>query len=587
VITAEDKSLETGVTGTLLRLWPMLRRFRWRFFAGAGLVLLSTAIELVSPILIGKTVDAAMAGAAARQHLITLCSVYLVLIVLRAVMETIQSFVIQATGQEVTHELRCRIFERIERLPVAYFDRNPTGRLLTRVINDIKSLSEMFTASISVLALDVMTIVGTVIAMFLVNTRLALFVLLTFPAVAVTIVYFGRRLAVAYRKVRVRLAEINAFLGENIAAIGVIQRLCAEEQRLGKFERICNSHLEAQLESTEVYALVQPLANILNGIAVSTLLVVGGYWVIEQRLSLGMLVAFLGYLRNLFQPIRDLVEKYNTFLSAAISAERVVGVLGERTETAGDVGTQTSPVGAYGIEFSGVSFTYPMRQKPALEDVSFRIPPGQSLAIVGATGSGKSTLIRLLLRFYEPGSGRIVFGGHSLGDWDRLTLRSRIGVVHQEIYLVRGTLRENLTLGQDRFGDAYLTEQCRRAQLWDFVRERGGLDLLVQEGGANLSLGERQLISFARVLVFDTPVLVLDEATSSMDRVLERRLLEAIRESLAGRTSIVIAHRLSTIRRCDQIIVLEKARLRESGTYDSLVGAGGIFSHFHRIHSHA
>lgn len=583
-----EPTVELGALHTLARLWPMLSHFRNRFLAGAGLILVSTSIEIVTPIVVGRAVDAATAVQADRSLLVHLCLIFLVLIAIRAVLESVQSYVIQTTGQRVTDELRCRVFEKLERLPVPYFDSHPTGRLLTRVINDIKSLSELFTASISVLALDFMTIIGTVCAMFWVEPKLSAVVLLGFPAVVATILVFGKKLAIAYRLVRARLSEINSFLGENIGAIAVIQRLCAEDQRLEKFQTISDRHLDAQLDSTRVFALVQPIANGLNGLAIASLLGVGGYWVIHGRITLGVLVAFLGYLRNLFQPIRDLVEKYNTFLSATIAAERVIGVLGEAEETAADKGTVTEPTkGGYSIRFEDVTFQYARRRLPALHSVSFEVPAGKSLAVVGATGSGKSTLIRLLLRFYAANSGVISFGGQKLEDWDRYALRRQIGVVQQEIYLLLGSLRDNLTLGQTQYTDAYLIEQCKRAQLWDFVEARGGLDMEVQEGGTNLSLGERQLISFARVLVFDTPVLIFDEATSSMDRLLERRLMDAVKETLAGRTSIVIAHRLATIQRCDQIIVLEQAQLKEQGTYASLLAENGLFAQFHHIYHQA
>lgn len=347
------------------------------------------------------------------------------------------------------------------------------------------------------------------------------------------------------------------------------------------------------MRSLYVFARVQPLTNTINGLAMGMLIVVGGYWVIRDQMSLGILVAFFGYLRNLFQPVRDLVEKYNTFLSSIMSAERVVGILDEPSEIAaaklneGPSEVSFLQPGECELKFEDVCFRYPLRAQSALENVSFTVPAGKSLAIVGATGSGKSTIIRLLLRFYDPLSGQITFAGRALRDWDRQDLRRQVGVIHQEVFLFQGTVRENLTLGRTGFSEEYLRAQCDRAQLWSFIASRGGLDMNILEGGTNLSLGERQLLAFARVLVFNTKVLVLDEATASIDRALERRLMTGLHEVISGRTSIVIAHRLSTIRECNEVIVIEKGRLVERGTYDELLGSGGLFSRFHEIHSRA
>jgi ATP-binding cassette subfamily B protein len=282
------------------------------------------------------------------------------------------------------------------------------------------------------------------------------------------------------------------------------------------------------------------------------------------------------------------VEKYNTFLSAMVSAERIVGILDEKTEWESESKAAVSDaafVRPAGIRFEKVNFHYPLRPLKALQDVSFAVEGGTSLAIVGATGSGKSTLIRLLLRFYEPQSGQIFLGEKPLDEWKKDDLRRHVGVVHQEIYLFQGTVRENLTLGQSGYSDSYLREQCERAQLWNFIEHRGGLDMPILEGGSGFSVGERQLLSFARILVSDPPVLVLDEATSSVDRRLERRLMGAIRETLLARTSIVIAHRLSTIRQCQRILVLEKATVVEEGTHDGLLRKNGLFAKFHHIHA--
>jgi ATP-binding cassette subfamily B protein len=567
---------------------PVLIPRKNEFIAGGILVLGSTLCEVFAPILLGKGVDVAIAPNPERIKLFRVALAFLGVIILRAVTETFQGLVIQRTGQKVIHDLRTRVFKKLHSLPISYFDAHTTGRLLTRVINDIKSLSELFTASISVLILDVMIIVGSLISMVWLDWRLALVVLLSFPLVFWTIWSFGERLSESYKLVRSRLAEINSFLGENIGAIATIQRLGAEDERLKKFHDIVELHTDAQMKSLVVYASVQPYANVLNGIAMASLMGVGGYWAIQGKITLGVLVAFFAYLRNLFQPIRDLVEKYNTFLSAMVAAERVVSVLKEKGEEQLNINNEeiAEVTENTTISFQNVSFKYSTRDILALDGVSFTVPAGKSVAIVGATGSGKSTIIRLLMRFYEPTTGQISFGGKDLKDLSSRSIRKQIGVIQQEVYLFSGTVRDNLTLGRTGWTDLYLEEVCRQTGFWELVKNRGGLDMVVFEGGSNFSLGERQLLAFSRTWLFNPQVLVLDEATASVDPISEKYLMSAIKEGVKDRTSIVIAHRLSTIKFCDYIVVMEKGRIAEQGTFENLLKKRGLFFEFHQIYSH-
>lgn len=450
----------------LKRIVPYARPYSRDFIVAGLLLLVSMTADLLSPILVGKAVDTAIASQPDKERLIRLCIGVLGLIVLQYFVDWLKGYFIQAAGQKVTHDLRLGLFHRVARLPVSYFDRNPVGRPLTRIVNDVKSLGEIFTASIAVVALDAMLIVGTMVAMMILHWKLATAVLLGFPFVLVCVAIFGRRLADAYRETRIRLAEINAFLGENIGALATIQRLGAQASRLERFSGIVEGHYGANMKTLKVFALVQPLTNVLNGISLATLIGVGGYWVIEGEITLGIVATFLGYIRTLFQPIRDLVEKYNQLLSARVSAERIVTILEEPLET-GSEGAHRVEIRhrSVGIEFRDVGFTYPSRTERVLDNISFRVPAGSSLAIVGPTGSGKSTIIRLLLRFYSAQEGTIRMDGRDLADWDLAALRSRIVAVHQEIYLVRGTLRENLTLGVTSIPDSRLIEQCQKAQL--------------------------------------------------------------------------------------------------------------------------
>ncbi|NDD03960.1 MAG: ABC transporter ATP-binding protein, partial [Proteobacteria bacterium] len=537
---------ESKTLSVFKKLWPLIREYRLRLYLGVALIVLTTSLDLVAPIVIGKVADAVVEKNPSLEVVGHFCWLFLAIICSKALCESLQAYTLQTTGLLITQKLRVLVFEQISRFYMSYFDEHSSGRLLTRVINDVRSLSELFTASMSVLALDAMVIVGTVITMLVLDWRLGGLVLFTFPAVVWVIIYFGKLLSEAYREVRAKLSEINSFMGENIGAMATIHRLAAEKSRQKSFERIVDQHQASLMKSIHAYAQVQPWANVLNGIAMGTLLSVGGLWVIQGKIKVGILVAFLGYIRNLFQPIRDLVEKYNVVLSAMVSAERVTRVFDESVESdSAELIREFQIPNHLGIRFEHVGFQYSTRNEKAIHDISFEVDPGKSLAVVGATGSGKSTLVRLLLKFYECQEGTIFFGDRPLSEWPLKVLRKHVGFVPQEVYLFEGTVRDNLTIG-NTFGDELLVEQCKKAQVWEFISRRGGLELKIQEGGTNLSLGERQLLSFARILVLNPEMLVMDEATASLDNAIEGRLMKAVKELLKSRTSIIIAHRLST-----------------------------------------
>jgi len=400
------------------------------------------------------------------------------------------------------------------------------------------------------------------------------------------IIHFGKRLAQAYQEARSRLSEINGFLGENIAAMTTIHRLGAQRERQETFDGIVDRHQTALTKSIQAYAQVQPWANVLNGIAMGTLMGVGGVWVIQGKIKVGVLVAFLAYIRNLFQPIRDLVEKYNVVLSAMVSAGRVADVFDETLEEDDReiLPAPTSIPKPCGVRFENVDFSYPSRKDKAISGVSFELLPGKTLAIVGATGSGKSTLAKLLLRFYQATDGKIWLGDMPIEKWPRRFLRRHVGYIPQEVYLFEGSVRDNLTLSKTGLSDDFLIEQCQKAQLWDYIEKRGGLDLKIEEGGQNLSLGEKQLVSFARMLVINPEILVMDEATASLDNASEARLMKAVDELLKGRTAVIIAHRLSTIENCDKVIVLENGKLQEQGSFNELIHKKGLFEKIYRVY---
>ncbi len=518
-----------------LALFSMHRRFS----VAAVLLAVSTAIEVAIPLLQGKVVDLLIKDLGKRA-LTEVSLWFLAAIALKGVADALQAYVVQGIGQDLTHRLRMDLFRRMLNFPVRYFDKFSSGRLVTRVIHDLKSIGELFSASICVAGLDAIIIVASLVTMFWLQAKLALLVLIPMPFAFYLIHRYGEKVAAAYRIVRAKLGAINGFLGENFSALASLQRLSGEENQNRKFTALVEDHQNAQLEGLKVFAMAQPIINGANGLTFALLIFFGGMGVIEGQWSLGVLVAFLGYIKNLFQPLRDLIEKYNTFVSARVALERVFEIFGQSLE---HTGTVEFPQGAPAIELEDVTFQYPEGKAPVLTNASLSINSGETVAFIGATGGGKSTLFRLLLGFYSPVSGTVKVAGRPLYEWDAHSLRGQIGLVAQELFLFRGTVRENMCLGSKAWDDHLLIESLKDVGLWPALLERGGLDLLLEESGGNLSLGERQLLAMARVFLRNPSILLFDEVTSQIDAQTEERILVALDRLRRGRTCLLIAHR--------------------------------------------
>jgi ATP-binding cassette subfamily B protein len=551
-------------------LLPFFRHVRAPLAASLGVLLLATAAELAIPWLVGRVTDVVASGGS-WQDVTRYSAWFLVAIGVRAVAEVSQGWAFQRAGQRLTRRLREAVFDRTLRLPVGYFDTHPSGKTATRILFDVRSIGDVFTASMATLLLDAFVILGTVVAMWWLDWRLAAVVLFSFPAVLFGIFWFGERLGRAYREARARLGEANAFLAETLPGALVIQQHAAQAERVERFRVLAERYEASQRDAIRTFSLLQPLANGINGLAVALLLGVGGFLVLQGSASIGTVVAFLGYVKNLYQPVRDLIEKYNVFLSARAAAERVSSILVEPTEP------PSAPMGPVAVvrqeplavRARGLTFRYPSGVL-ALEDVSFDLRPGHTLALIGPTGSGKSSLAKLLVGFYQPTAGELAVGERPVETWEPLLLRQTVRLLPQENYLFAGTLRENLLLGES-FDDAVLRDVLEASQLWPLCRDRGGLDLVIAENGANLSVGERQLVAISRVLLRPAPVLVFDEATASIDPESERRLQDALRVLLVRSTAVLIAHRPSTLRLCEQVLRLEKGRVVGAGEVDELL----------------
>ncbi|MBZ0114957.1 MAG: ABC transporter ATP-binding protein/permease, partial [Thermoanaerobaculia bacterium] len=520
-------------------------------------------------------------GASRSDGLMILVVLYLASLAATFVVLYFQSFVMQMMGQLIMRDLRNEVFSHLQKLHVAYFDRHPVGRLLTRVTTDVDALNELFTAGLVAIFGDVFLLVGIVVVLFWLDWRLALVTFSILPLLLALTFWFKVRARQMYRLVRVRIARINAFLQEHISGMSVLQLFRREEAALDEFREINRDHRDANVQAIRYYAVYYPAIELITALGVALIVWYGGGRVVQGAASIGALVAFLQYAQRFYQPLADLSEKYNILQSAMASSERIFELLDTPSEIRSPrhPAIEGSPRGA--IEFDSVSFAY-LEGEPVLHDVSFRVEPGETVAVVGHTGAGKSTLANLLLRFYDTTSGTVRVDGVDVRQWDLESLRRGTAMVLQDVFLFADSLAENIRLGSEEISEERMVWAAEEVQAVEFIdRLPDRFEAKVRERGAGLSVGEKQLIAFARALAFDPRILILDEATSSIDTETEQKIQAALDHLLVGRTSLVIAHRLSTIQRSDRILVLHKGRLREQGTHRELLDLGGIY---HRLY---
>jgi ATP-binding cassette subfamily B protein len=591
------------------RLVSYVRPYRGLAAAAVALIILSSLLQLVGPLVtaialdlyVQPPADQGSVSVAARwvqalldrsgvlftpeQGIAATALAYLASLVLTFGVLYCQSYLMQMMGQRIMYDLRREVFARFQRLPVAYFDKNPIGRLVTRVTTDVDALNELFTAGLVAIFGDVVLLVGIVGVLFWLNWRLALVTFSIIPALLGLTLWFKVRARQSYREVRVKIARINAFLQEHITGVQVIQLFNREERAREEFGEINRDHRDANVRAIFYYAVYYPAVEVITAAGVGLIVWYGGLRVLAGALSLGALIAFLQYGQRFYQPLSDLSDKYNILQAAMAASERTFRVLDTPVEIeAPPEPYRPAAQGARGeIAFEGVSFAY-QRGEPVLRDVSFRVAPGETLAVVGHTGAGKSTLANLLLRFYDVEAGRVAVDGVDVRDWDLGVLRRSIGLVLQDVFLFSGSVARNVRLDEARIDDERVRWAAREVQALPFIeRLPGGLEANLRERGAGLSVGQKQLIAFARALAFDPKVLILDEATSSIDTETEQLIQRALDRLLAGRTSLVIAHRLSTVQKADRILVLHKGEVRELGTHQELLAQRGIYHRLYRL----
>ncbi|HEY0788353.1 MAG TPA: ABC transporter ATP-binding protein, partial [Thermoanaerobaculia bacterium] len=493
-----------------------------------------------------------------------------------------QMVLMNMMGQYVMSDMRRQIFGRLQKLDIQYFDRNPVGRLITRVTTDVDALNEMFTAGFVSIFGDVVVLAGIVGILFWMNWRLALVLFSILPFIVLVSVWVRSGARRTYRMVRARIAAINAFLQEHISGMPVVQLFNRQGEEAGKFAGLNARHRDANLESIWYYSVFYPMIELVQSIGIALIVWYGGRQVIGGTLTLGALIAFFQYAQRFYEPISDLSEKYNILQGAMAASERIFKLVDTPIRITSPADGRTIPA-IDTIEFRDVWFAY-NEEEWVLKGVSFTVHRGERIALVGHTGAGKTTVTNLLLRFYDVQKGSILVNGVDVRDIDLVALRRLFAIVQQDFFLFSGTLGENITLGDAAIGDAQMREASEKVQAARFIeRLPEAYRSEVRERGAGLSVGEKQLISFARALAFDPPVLILDEATSSIDTETERLIQEGIAALMEGRTSIVIAHRLSTIRSADSILVFHHGEIRERGTHEELMRLGGLYRRLYEL----
>ena len=550
-----------------------------------------SVLQLAQPWLTKVTIDDHIA-AGDMDGLDRIALAFLLVLVGSFVLEYVQTWTMQMMGQRIMFDLRMEIYRHLQRLDLRFYDRSPVGRLMTRVTSDVDTLNELFTSGVVTVFRDVFMLAGIMIVLLWMDWRLALVTFAVLPGIAWVTHWFRMNARESYRRVRLQIARINAFLQENITGMSTVQLFRREARNFEQFERINRAHRDANLESIFYYATFYPAIEVLGAVATALIIWYGGGRAVQDTVELGALVAFLQYSQRFFKPISDLSEKFNILQSAMASSERIFGLLDTPVEIASPPAPQHVPALVQGapdvasggrIRFEHVWFAY-RDDEYVLRDVSFEVAPGERVGVVGATGAGKTTLINLLMRFYEVGRGRITIDGVDVREIPLPDLRQRFGLVLQDVYLFSGSVRENIRLGHDAIGDAEVQAAARSVHADRFIdRLPGGLDSEVGERGATLSVGQRQLLSFARALAFAPEVLLLDEATSSVDTDTERLIQDALHVLMAGRTTIAIAHRLSTVQDMDQILVFHKGELREAGTHQQLLARRGLYHTLYQL----
>jgi ATP-binding cassette subfamily B multidrug efflux pump len=564
----------TSIFEIFVRLWPYFMRRKLAFFTSIAAVALGATAGRVAVLVFGHAIDSSK-DPNYRQIIVFAAIGYFLLLTTSALMDFVQSYVFGRLGNGVLYELRSSLIDHLQNLPVSYFDKTPSGRIVTRLTNDVVALGEVFTQGLINVFAALVSMTAIVIAMATISFKLTVLTLMIAPPLTWVIWKLSQQVFEAQRASKAKLSKINAFVAENVGGMRVLQLYGRVERNSARFRGLSDEYRQDMMNQVKSYALLWPVVSLFNGTAVAIALYFGGRMVMGNIVSTGMMVAFFMNVRAFIDPLNMILDKYQVLQNSVSGAERVFTLQDEVVESSDGAATDRL---RGEVEFRDVAFRYRPELPFAIDGINLKIRPGQSVALVGRTGSGKSTSIALMQRLYDVSQGEIRIDDRPISDYPRKFLRSRIGVVQQDTFMFRGTVSENIALGDPSIARERILRAAAGARLSDFLRSHaGGLDAKVEERGANLSFGERQLIAFARILAFDPDILILDEATANIDSHTEQLIQEATRKVRQGRTSLIIAHRISTIMDCDKIVVLDKGRVAEEGSHQELYSLGGIY----------
>ena len=573
----DDDILGKAYDSVLLRrLLRYLKPYRGAVVLGVILLLTSTFLTLSIPYLVKEAIDSGIARGDSSRLKVLMGWLVLVLVA-DFLVRYAQTYLVQWMGQQAVFDLRQEVFAHLQKLSLSFYDKNPVGRLLTRVTSDVSVLGELFSSGVVAIFGDLFTLIGIIAYMLYLDVRLSLATFTVLPVLIYATMVFRKKARESYRQVRLGIAKINAYLSEHIGGMTVVKLFAQKERSQKRFEGLSAELRDAHLKSVLYHAVFFPVVEVIGAVSLALIIWYGGAEVLAGAMTFGTIAAFVQYVDRFYQPVRDLAEKYNILQSAMASSERIFKLLDTRPEFDSQPGARQLASAQGEIRFENVWFAY----RPGewvLKDINLTIRPGEKVAVVGATGAGKTSLVGLLTRFYDYQKGKIYLDGVELKAIDIQSLRANIGLVLQDVFLFSGDIAYNIRLGSNSISDERLMEAARRVNLEPFVnRLPGGYRAAVEERGSTFSVGQKQLLSFARALAFDPRILILDEATSSVDTETELLIRDALDKLLAGRTSLVIAHRLSTVEKSDRIVVLHKGEIRESGTHAELLAQKGIY----------